>query len=117
MEGEYCGFQTVSLTADELGVFYSSINDNAMGCLQNEYLIINSKETGELIEAYRWDGSRMVRVPFKAIKSRYFGSVKPRNIHQQLAVDMLYNSDITVKVLTGCYGSGKFFAPLRSNAH
>ena len=48
-----------------------------------------------------------MKVPFKQINSRFFGKVKPRNIQQQLALDMLYNQDITVKFLAGKFGTGK----------
>lgn len=106
-EDTYRGFKIASLRQDEIGDFYLRMRENPLGCLRNEYMIIESAETGDSIEAFRWDGSSMVRVPFKAIRSRYFGNVKPRNIHQQLAVDMLYNNDITVKMLTGRYGTGK----------
>lgn len=107
MEKEYLGFKTASLKADEIGEFYERLPENPLRCCANEYLILESAETSELIEAFRWDGNSMVRVPFKAIRSRFFGTVKPRNIQQQLAVDMLNNNDITVKMITGRYGTGK----------
>lgn len=107
MENEYLGFKTVALAAEEVGKFYQQLPDNPAGCLINEYLVMESAETKETIDTFRWDGEEMVRVPFKSIRSRYFGTVKPRNLQQQLAVDMLYNSDITVKMLAGRYGTGK----------
>lgn len=103
---EYLGFKTIFLTGEEFGSFYENLCSNQFGLLTNEYLVIET-ETGETVESFRWDGSRMVRVPFKQINSRYSGRVKPRNVQQQLAVDMLYNNDITVKMLTGRYGVGK----------
>lgn len=106
-DNEYRGYITVRLTPSEIGDFYLNMKTNPLGCLTNEYMILESTESPDPIEAFRWDGSSMVRVPFKTIRSRYFGNVKPKNIHQQLAVDMLYNNDITVKMLTGRYGTGK----------
>lgn len=106
-EDVYRGYKTASLKPEEVGDFYLSMQSNPLGCLTNEYMVLENAGTGEPIESYRWDGSSMIRVPFKAIRSRYFGNVKPRNIQQQLAVDMLYNNDITVKMLAGRYGTGK----------
>lgn len=106
METEYTGFMTLRLNDEEFGRFYQSPQENQCGCLTNEYLILEN-EVGDFVDAFRWNGEEMQRVPFKSINSRYSGRVKPRNVHQQLAVDMLYNSDITVKMLTGRYGTGK----------
>lgn len=107
MDNEYKGFKIATLATDEIGKFYEGLHGNPLGCSINEYMVLESAETGGVLEAFRWDGNAMIRVPFKAIKSRYFGTVKPKNIQQQLAVDMLFNSDITVKMLTGRYGTGK----------
>lgn len=106
MEAEYLGFKTVRLKPEEVGAFYDVLQTNPTGCLTNEYLVLET-EAGDVIESYRWDGTAMVRVPFKQVNSRYSGRVKPRNIQQQLALDMLYNNDITIKMLTGKYGTGK----------
>ena len=46
---------------------------------------------------------------YKPIKNDLLGKVAPRNIEQRLAFDMLQNEQSTVKVLTGCFGSGKTF--------
>lgn len=106
MGEEYYGFKTVRLDAGDVGAFYEALNSNPLHCLVNEYLVMET-ENGDMIESFRWDGSCMQRVPFKQINSRYSGRVKPKNIQQQLAIDMLFNNDITVKMLTGKYGTGK----------
>lgn len=106
MEQNYLGFKTVVLKPDEIGSFYETLQSNPLDCLTNEYLILKT-ETDETIDAYRWDGDEMVRVPFKQVNSRYSGRIKPKNIQQQLALDMLYNNEITIKMLTGKYGTGK----------
>ena len=103
----------MTLSGEEIGEYYLRLPENPAGCLINEYLVLTG-EDGSVIEAFRWTGEKMQKVPLKAINTRFNGRVKPRNIQQQLTVDMLYNDDITVKVLTGCYGSGKDF--LMANA-
>lgn len=105
---EYLGFRAITMGDDELASFYQNgvLSTDAFDYLTNEYLIIHNG-SGDVVDQLRWNGNAFIRVPFKQINSRFLGKVKPRNIQQQLAVDMLYNSDITVKVLAGCFGSGK----------
>lgn len=103
---DYKGFKEVTLDNDEMSDFYSDLTDNRFDCLINEYLIINDSD-GNAIDFYRWDGKIFQRVISKQINNAWLGRVKPRNPQQVLAIDMLTNKDITVKVLSGKAGSGK----------
>lgn len=103
---EYLGFREVSLTDNEIAALYSGDMSAAEGCLTNQYLVVNNS-CGEFTDAFRFNGEKLVKVPYKTINGRFLGKIKPRNLQQQLAIDMLYNADITVKVLTGVFGSGK----------
>ena len=104
---EYFGFREVPMSDEALTAFYQDKGSiDQTGWLANEYLIIENTD-GTPVDQFRWDGQEFVHVPFKVINSRFMGKVKPRNIQQQLAVDMLYNSDITVKILVGKFGTGK----------
>ena len=104
---EYFGFRQAVMSDEEIAAFYE--NSEAFGnfdCLINEYLLIQNRFR-EDVDQYRWSGSEFIKVPFKQINSRFVGKIKPRNLQQQLALDLLYNNDITVKVLTGKFGTGK----------
>lgn len=104
---EYFGFREVPMSDEALAAFYQDKGSiDQTGWLANEYLIIENTD-GIPVDQFHWDGQEFVHVPFKVINSRFMGKVKPRNIQQQLAVDMLYNSDITVKILVGKFGTGK----------
>ena len=103
---EYLGFQTVRLPDDDLALLYEGRMPEGVDLLTNEYLAAENLD-GEPCDLFRWDGQHMQKVPFKQISSRYLGRVRPRNLQQQMAVDMLYNHDITVKVITGKFGTGK----------
>ena len=105
---EYLGFKEVTLSDEELALIYQKTPNYNLGCLQNEYLIVHNK-TGDIADHFRWDGSQFVQVPFKQINSRFSGKVKPRNTQQRLAVDMLYNQDITINMIAGRFGSGKTY--------
>lgn len=105
---EYFGFKEVSLSDEELTRVYQKEPGYNLGCLVNEYLVVHNTD-GEIVDYLRWDGANFVQVPYKQISSRFNGKVKPRNTQQRLAVDMLYNSDITIKMIAGRFGSGKTY--------
>ena len=105
---EYLGFKEVTLSDEEMALIYQKTPGYNLDCLQNEYLVVYNKN-GEIADHFRWDGSQFVQVPFKQINSRFGGKVKPRNTQQRLAIDMLYNQDITIIMLGGKFGTGKTF--------
>lgn len=105
---EYLGFKEIELDGDGVNAIFSGDTDNAYGCLQNEYLVAKDRE-GNLLDIFRYDGEKLCKVPYKAISSRFLGKIKPRNIQQRMAIDMLYDEDSTVKVITGKFGTGKDF--------
>jgi PhoH-like ATPase len=103
---EYTGYKTFRFSEDELVNFYTSMNNNEFACLNNEYIVIED-EAGNLVDAYRWTGDKFIKAPYKVINSKFVGRIKPKNTQQRLAIDMLYNDSITVKMLSGRYGTGK----------
>ena len=105
---EYLGFKEVSLTDEETASIFQPEPYNTFGCIQNQYLVAKDSEEN-VIDLLRCNGDHLSKVQFKTINSRFLGKVKPRNIQQQLAIDRLYNNDITVKVITGKFGTGKDF--------
>ncbi|MBR5014277.1 MAG: PhoH family protein [Bacteroidales bacterium] len=105
---EYLGYKEIIPTDDELNTVFQPNGDNLFGCLQNEYLVAKD-EDGNVLELLKCVNGKMVKVPFKTITGRFLGKVKPRNIHQQLAIDLLYDTETTVKVITGKFGTGKDF--------
>lgn len=105
---EYLGFHEVSMTDEEINDLFSDKSENTYGCIQNEYLVANDNEEN-LLGIYKCDSGRLTKVPYKAINTRFLGKIKPRNLQQQMAIDMLYDSNTTVKMITGKFGTGKDF--------
>lgn len=105
---EYFGFKEVTLSDEELALIYQKEPGYNLGCLVNEYLVVHNS-TGEIVDHLRWNGTYFDRVPFKQISSQFGGKVKPRNTQQRLAVDMLYNPNITINMIAGRFGSGKTY--------
>lgn len=89
-----------------LSAFYSDPHTNWFNCIENQYLVIVD-ESGNPIDEYKWNGSKYVRLRFKNIDNMFSGKIAPRNLQQRMAFDMLQDDKTTVKVLTGCFGSGK----------
>jgi len=103
---EYLGFKEVILSDEDIGALYSPENTENFGCITNQYLIVKD-QNWNLVELLYYNGSNLKKVPYKCVSGRFLGKIKPRNVQQQLAIDLLYNPDITVKVLTGRFGAGK----------
>ena len=103
---DYLGFEEIQLDSDGVNNLYRPDNQASVGCLLNEHIIANDTN-GAFIGLFKNKGNRIVRVPFKTIKSKFLGTIKPRNIQQQMALDMLYDADTTVNILTGKFGTGK----------
>lgn len=103
---EYKGYKEVILSDEEMSYFYLHLNENIYNCEVNEYLIIR-KSDGEIVDYRKWDGMEHKAISYNQINSHFLGKIKPRNPQQVLAFDMLQNNSITLKVLSGGFGSGK----------
>lgn len=104
---EYTGFKDIVLTnPNDINALYDPKSNETFGCLENEYLIARD-EKEEVIDLFKCKDGRLAQVPYKAIESKFAGKIKPRNIQQKLGIDMLYDIDTTIKILTGKFGTGK----------
>ena len=108
---DYKGYQDVTLSDQEMSDFYLHQSENKFGCIKNEYLIVR-KSDGEVVDYRRWNGSEYVALSYKQVNSHFLGKIKPRNPQQTLAFDMLQNKDMTIKVISGRFGSGKDYVML-----
>lgn len=102
------GFVDVKFdTDDELNEFYEGIvrcNKNPLNLLVNQYAIIRNSNN-EVIDKFKYNGEYYARVVYTQVESQYFGLIKPKNVHQLLALDSFKNNDITL--IGGPAGSGK----------
>lgn len=100
----YNGVKEIILSDDDLASFYSG--NLRVDLLRNQYLLIKNSE-GIIVDKYKFDGKKTIKVKYKSIKNNILGEVKPRNIKQELYFDLLNSPDILLKVVTGPAGSGK----------
>lgn len=105
---DYLGYKEVVISEEEASLLYSGKYENNHEALRNQYVAFLN-ESGELYEIYKSDGEKLSRATYKNINNAFLGKVSPRNIHQRMAIDMLYDPKTTVKVITGKFGTGKDF--------
>lgn len=89
-----------------MAYLYEHMDENIANCKTNEYLLVNNGE-GVLVDKLKWTGSSYVHLSYKNLANDYVGKIKPRNVQQELAFDMLQDEATTVKALLGGFGTGK----------
>lgn len=97
---------------------YESPESNDLGLVENEYLLLWDKDKktytdeGEvngyqMIDVFRFDGNKLVKLKFRNTQDKQMGKTKPLNVKQQIAFDLLQNKDIGVSLVLGSAGGGK----------
>lgn len=103
----YKGYIEINQDDERYANLYHDITNNIFDCLTNQYLLVT--ENGASSDRLKWSGTKYERLSYKQINNNYTGKIKPVNPQQELAFDMLQDKNITIKVLTGRFGSGKTF--------
>lgn len=105
-EVEYCGWSKHYPSNEQLSLLYTDPKMNTLNCKINEYAEIFVDQ--ELKDILRWNGEEYVPIRYKDIKNTYLGeTIKPRNLEQKMAFDLLQNQNIKVKLLMSAWGGGK----------
>ena len=104
----YKGYIEIPQNDDKYINLYNNINSNIYDCEINQYVLVKD-EDGKLVDRLRWDGTKYTNLSYKQINNTYMGKIRPLNPQQELAFDLLQSKDITVKILTGRFGSGKTY--------
>ena len=108
---EYCGWKKVEPTEEMFASVYSDSSKNVFNAHINEYCKLY--EGTELKDVLRWTGEKYVSLKWNNFKNNFLNKkIQPLNLEQKMAFDLLQNSDITVKILTGAPGVGKDFLML-----
>ena len=76
---------------------------------KEDRLIVKDKTSNnEIIDVVVWRNGKYEALHDRELKNAYIGEkIKARNIEQRMAIDLLLNQDIKVKLLVGGWGSGK----------
>lgn len=102
----YRGYQELILTDAQFAEIYETKTLDGHTFLENEYLIARN-ENDEIKDKFCFRNGELKPIKFTQFSNTYTGPLKPRNVHQELAFEMLKNRDITVKLVTGTWGTGK----------
>ena len=106
VDGEWSGWKKYYPNEQEMSLLYSDPKMNILKCKTNEFAKIY--EGTELKDILFWNGTEYRPLKYKEIKNDFIGqTIKPLNIEQKMAFDLLQNPEIPVKLFTGVPGSGK----------
>lgn len=101
----YRGIRRVEMSKSQIDLFYKdgklAIQD--LQCQANEYLIMNSVENSSAVGKYDVAHQSIESL----IKTPNIWGIKPRNVEQRCAVDLLLRDDIKLVTLVGPAGTGK----------
>ncbi len=100
------GYTEIYTDDETLAQLYVHMEKNWFSCDVNEYVILKNS-SDEIVDRLKWTGEKYVPITWRTLSGFETGVMKPRNIQQELAFDLLQDSHTTVKVLTGAFGSGK----------
>lgn len=107
----YCGWSRHYLDDEKMNLLYSDPKMNILNCRINEYAQIYQGQ--ELRDIVRWDGNEYQPIKYKDIRNHFLNEIiKPLNLEQKMAFDLLQNQDIPVKLLPGAVGTGKDYLML-----
>lgn len=90
----------------DMSLIYSEPNNNVLNAKINEYCEIY--EGNELKDVLRWDGEKYCNLKYREMKNPFTQeTIRPRNLEQKMAFDLLQNENIKVKVIHSRWGGGK----------
>ena len=108
---EYTGYLEVHLTNEEMATYYSSVTDNVLGLLPNQYANLYN-EDNQLVDTVIWTGKENQSILFKSLRTKWFGKIKPMegDPYQKMVLDSFFRNTITM--VKGPAGSGKTWLSL-----
>ena len=105
---EWAGWGKYYPSDADMALMYADPKMNILKCKTNEFAEIY--QGSELKDVLTWTGQIYRPLKYKELKVDFLGqTIRPLNIEQKMAFDLLQNSDVPVKLLTGVPGSGKDF--------
>ncbi|UUV46951.1 ribonuclease [Bacillus phage vB_BanS-Thrax5] len=112
------GFQETELAEPLYNRLMENPEINHFGLMVNEYVIINNRKDGELLDIAKWTGSmtKSLRDSQGKLGAKFrtnqFGDFQPFDEQQIMAVDSIRNNQLTI--LRGRAGSGKSLITLNT---
>ena len=110
MPQDNMGYKVVALSEEDLAKLYEGRLklDNLD---ENEYVLITDMN-GDIVDKFCFQNNKLRKVEYKTIENSFIGRIKPKNVEQEFAIDLLQDKDIKVKIVRGVAGSGKDYLML-----
>lgn len=105
-EVKYTGYTEIQLSDEDYNELYSVHTLSGHEFYENQYVSIVN-EQGEILDKFCYQNGLLRPVRFTTFNNSFTGKLKPRNIHQEFAFDMLRDKTSAVKLVTGTWGTGK----------
>ena len=104
-ESIYRGIQHLTLPKHEIDLFYKNghIDVPNLHCHPNEYFVMTSPENSSAIGKYDPSHQNIESL----LKVNNIWGIKPRNVEQRCAIDLLLRDDIKLVTMLGPAGTGK----------
>lgn len=105
-EVKYTGYTEIQLSDEDYNELYSIHTLSEHEFYENQYVSIVN-EQGEILDKFCYQNGLLRPVRFTTFNNSFTGKLKPRNVHQEFAFDMLKDKTSAVKLVTGTWGTGK----------
>ena len=103
---KYSGWKEVVPSDLDMASLYAHPDKNIFHLNTNEYLKV--MEDGHVVDIEVWNGEKYKNISYQDVHNKFLNeTIRPRNIEQKMAFDLLQNRNIPVKLLTGKPGAGK----------
>lgn len=104
-EAVYKGIQNIEVPKSEIDLFYKDgrIDIPNLKCRPNEYFVMTSPEHSSALGKYDPHHGNIEAL----IKQTHIWGIKPRNVEQRCAMDLLLRDDIKLVTMVGPAGTGK----------
>ena len=111
----YRGLQHVQIPKHDIDLFYKNgyLEIPNLQCKPNEYFVMTSPENSSAIGKYDPVKNRVESF----LKVGPLWGIKPRNVEQRCAIDLLLRDDIKLVTLVGPAGTGKTLLALAAGMH
>ena len=92
-------------------IYSKDSDENPLKLVNNQYLILqktdeNEPENDKIIDILRYFDGYYYKISYKPLKNEYI-DLKPINLRQKLAFDLMQNDDVKIKTIMGEIGTGK----------
>ena len=104
----YRGWREIAVPGDTIDLFYKDkrLDLPVADLVPNEFVVLKSSDGGSKSALTRHDAKSQALVPLVRADSAPWG-IKPLNVEQRFALELLLNPDVQLVTLVGLAGSGK----------